>query len=389
MIKKILRLFSNKNKNKNQNSYVNANAKHDFHSDRDIFTSKKFELNAKKRLYDNAFLEIDTSTVFFINLDENQKYNTYIQDNIKTIKDAFENKKRIFHHNIDTSTLEVSTLKYFFPFLLPHEQTNISGIINDKALIEFVAYEGNIKTGFLSFHSQGLSFVGIKPNESITQFVTDYLKFLTIDKGNTIFYSIGKDESNEPNIELDEETKLILNKIELHLETLKQSGQFSAIAPKVEQLVKKYIGLEGNQIESRISTLHIDKEFRIFLPDYNNIEIKLAHLTKAIYILFLKHPNGIHLTNLKAHKQELFTIYKNISYKISLDKMEASIDDLFAKENAVFVHLSRIKSAFIKQFTDTYAKSYYIQGEKGKEKYIPIAKEQNNTTHRITFEAKI
>ncbi|MGY0408851.1 MAG: hypothetical protein ACWIPJ_10950, partial [Polaribacter sp.] len=221
------------------------------------------------------------------------------------------------------------------------------------------------------------------------QFVTDYLKFLTIDKGNTIFYSIGKDESKEPNIELDEDTQATLNKIEAHLKTLKQSGQFFAIAPKVEQLVKKYIGLGGKQIESRISTLYIDKEFRIFLPEYNNIEIKLAHLTKAIYILFLKHPNGIHLADLKEHKQELFTIYKNISYKISLDKMEASIDDLFTKENAIFVHLSRIKSAFVKQFTDTYANNYYIQGEKGKEKYILLAKDQNNLTHRITFETKI
>jgi hypothetical protein len=42
-----------------------------------------------------------------------------------------------------------------------------------------------------------------------------------------------------------------------------------------------------------LSKLVIDNNNRIFLPDFGNIEIKLRPLEKALYILYLNHPEGL------------------------------------------------------------------------------------------------
>ncbi len=361
-----------------------VNTVQEFLKDRDYYILTLYEFY-NKRFIDNDFYyhNLKQGSIFFINLNNTEEYNQYIQNNIWSIKTDIENKKRNFLYTSDSTAFKDLNLSYYFPFLKTEEQINVNSNIEDKELVNYIAYKGTIKTGFISFHSKGLTFLSIKPKESIRDFVANYIKLLVLDtESSPIMYSLGDDKSTEPNIEIDEETKALLNTLEEHLEALKQSGKFFIIAPKVEQLLKTY--LHNNESKSNeISSLYIDKDFRLFLPQYNNIEIKLAHLTKAIYILFLKRPNGIHLNELQQHKQELFKIYKCISYKLSLDKMEASINDLLHNENTIFVHLSRIKSAFVKQFTNTYAYNYYIQGEKGKEKFIVLPQE------KISFETKI
>ena len=352
-----------------------VNTIQEFVRDRDYYaiTLNQFY---NKRYIDNSFYyhDLEQGSIFFINLDYNLEYDKYIQDNLSIIKDGFKNKNRNFLSKSGNTPFNSLNLSYFFPFLKTEKQIRVSSNIDDKELLDFVGYNGDIKTGFLSFHSKGVTFSSIKKKESINEFVTNYIKFLILDTGSSpIFYSLEEDKSTEPSIEIDEETKKILNSLEEHLNKLKQSGKFFVIAPKVEQLIKTYLQKDES---TEISSLYIDKDFRIFLPQYNDIEIKLAHLTKAIYILFLKHPEGIHLNNLENHKQELFSIYKNVSYKLSLDNMEASINDLFKNENAVFVSLSRIKSTFIKKFTNSYACHYYIQGGKGKIKFVKLSQEK-------------
>ena len=41
-----------------------------------------------------------------------------------------------------------------------------------------------------------------------------------------------------------------------------------------------------------LGALRVDKNFRIIV-DYNDVEIKLSPLCKAIYVLYMRHPEGL------------------------------------------------------------------------------------------------
>ena len=44
---------------------------------------------------------------------------------------------------------------------------------------------------------------------------------------------------------------------------------------------------------SRLSRLLITKDYRFFLVDFSNKEIEMNLVHKAVYLLFLNHPEGI------------------------------------------------------------------------------------------------
>lgn len=69
----------------------------------------------------------------------------------------------------------------------------------------------------------------------------------------------------------------------------KQRGQLLFALPFLKQL----LNIEVENLTKSNSV--IDKDFRILLPEFNNLEIQLSHLTKAVYFLFYKNPQGINI----------------------------------------------------------------------------------------------
>ena len=136
-----------------------------------------------------------------------------------------------------------------------------------------------------------------------------------------------------------------------------------------EYVISKIVSLP----EPKLSTLLITEDFRIFLPDYNNMEIKMPTLSKALYFFYLRHPEGVLFKELRDHKAELSEIYRTISPLENMDKIEKSIDDIIdSTKNSVNEKCSRIKAAFVSQFNDNLAKNYYITGSAGEPKTIKL-----------------
>lgn len=125
------------------------------------------------------------------------------------------------------------------------------------------------------------------------------------------------------------------------------------------------------------SRMVLTKEFRIFLPGYNNMEIKMEPLVKAVYLLFLKHPEGILFKHLPDYRQELTEIYVKLKPNGLSDRVVQSIEDVTNPLlNSINEKCARIRGAFVGQFDDHLARHYYIDGLRGEAKKISLPRDK-------------
>lgn len=125
--------------------------------------------------------------------------------------------------------------------------------------------------------------------------------------------------------------------------------------------------------DNRLSRLVITKDWRIVLPDYNNMEIKMEPLVKAVYLLFLRHPEGILFKKLPDYRQELTQIYNRLRPSGLTERAMQSIEDVTNPMlNSINEKCARIRAAFVGQFDDYMAKSYYVDGLRGEAKKIAL-----------------
>ena len=141
----------------------------------------------------------------------------------------------------------------------------------------------------------------------------------------------------------------------------------------MESLRMKMLYVQNFKQESPLSKLQITPKHKLFLPDFENVEIKLRPLEKALYLLFLDYPEGIYLSSLSNHRNELYDIYCSISNQGSLAEMKHRIDEMVnALSNSSSEKISRIKKVFEEAIGEELAKHYYIRGEHGNVKKIAI-----------------
>lgn len=131
-------------------------------------------------------------------------------------------------------------------------------------------------------------------------------------------------------------------------------------------LLMKAIGvpmLEELRIEAakgQLSRLLITQDYRFFLMDYDNREVELQPVHKAVYLLFLAHPEGIEFKRLADYREELTQYYMATAKLMDKEKIVEGVDHLVNPlDNAINEKCSRIKKAFL-ELMDEYRASYYI-----------------------------
>ena len=126
----------------------------------------------------------------------------------------------------------------------------------------------------------------------------------------------------------------------------------------------------------KLSRLVITKKYEILLPDYNNMEIKMEPLVKAIFFLFLKHPEGIIFKHLPDYRQELIEIYNDLRPLGLNQRSIQSIEDVTNPFlNSINEKCARIRAAFIDRFDEYLANKYFITGERGEAKKIILPRD--------------
>ena len=126
-----------------------------------------------------------------------------------------------------------------------------------------------------------------------------------------------------------------------------------------------------------ISTLVIKDKNKpiITLPEYNNLEIRLRAPSFAIYILFLKHPEGIRLCDLPDYREEYLRYFTPIARKDRNGNIVANIDNTlgYGQSNQPITRIKEdIKEAF--KFNQEYAQCYTINGRRNDLYSIEVAR---------------
>lgn len=123
----------------------------------------------------------------------------------------------------------------------------------------------------------------------------------------------------------------------------------------------------------KLSRLRITRQYKIILVDYDNIEIKLSPLPKAVFLFFLRHPEGVMFSHLQDHRKELLDIYSHLCTNDDQVKMKESIDRLVDSfDNSISEKCAAVKKAFLLKIADNIACNYYITGAQGDRKGISL-----------------
>ena len=125
----------------------------------------------------------------------------------------------------------------------------------------------------------------------------------------------------------------------------------------------------------KLSMLTIAKDGTILLSDYQK-EIKMEPIVKAVYLLFLKHPEGIAFKYLPDYRKELTDLYQIIKPFGLTERAIRSIEDVTNPLlNSINEKCSRIRAAFLSEVDSTLLEQYIVTGKGGEVKKILLSRD--------------
>ena len=335
----------------------------------------------------------DERDIIYVENEKDPVINEYISKHYEELCRQFNSEDLNFNYlpKLCNQDVPKEVLQYMFPHLQRDKDFSpkiinaetlkphlLKGEILGTALIHFLPEEDN-PSGYC------FSYCPLVPNSAVTLsdqfewYISTVSKYyydgkprysLVPPQGDEVadacFNDGDADSSSEysPYMQMDPETTMLVKEIRDRINELRKRGfQMGLLRDLIEE-------------QPTLSRLVIDKDFRIFLPDYNNMEIIMSPLPKAVYLLFLKHPEGIVFKQLHDYYPELLDIYKRISNRVVEKKILKSINDITdPTKNSINEKCTRIREAFLKQFDYVYARHYFITGKRGEPKRITLPRE--------------
>ena len=158
------------------------------------------------------------------------------------------------------------------------------------------------------------------------------------------------------------------------LDLLSARELFDLLQKVQEKLQEKGYDVSIDKADGPISpepqTLHISKDYRILIDCLGLKEITLRPLLRAVFILFLRHPEGIRIKEKQAYREELLDIYAHIFPNLDPDICRERIDRLIAPgQNAFSENLSHLNRA-LTSILGPDASPYQVYGSNGRPRRI-------------------
>ena len=150
----------------------------------------------------------------------------------------------------------------------------------------------------------------------------------------------------------------IANELSVLVRELSTAGRNDLLLRAIGVSVLEDLRIEA--AKGKLSRLLITKDYRFILTDYDNREIELTPVHKAVYLLFLNHPEGIEFKQLADYREELLGYYMRTARMMDKQVIEESVDKLINPlNNSINEKCSRIKNVFLSMM-DRYTADFYI-----------------------------
>ena len=176
---------------------------------------------------------------------------------------------------------------------------------------------------------------------------------------------------------MDRQGKLLISK---ELEQFHCSILLDEVKEKVRKL--KAYGVDEAEIvaamneEELFPQLVVTEEYKVVLADGVDTEVKMEPLVKAVYLLFLSHPEGIVLKCLSDYRKELTQLYLLLRPAgLTTDRVLQSIEDVTNPTlNSINEKCARIRKAFSGLLPRSVARYYSISGKRAEVKKIDLVR---------------
>lgn len=110
----------------------------------------------------------------------------------------------------------------------------------------------------------------------------------------------------------------------------------------------------------------INQDYRIFLPGRNGQELKLRPLVKTVFLLFLKHPEGIALKSVGEYRKEIESLYSKVSRRSDPESVTETAGRLAdAMDNSIHENCSRLNARLSEYFQGSALEDLQVRGEYG------------------------
>ena len=350
--------------------------------------------------------EPDCNQIIFIEGQHDEEVNRHIRQNFHTIRETFAKQHFDFCYIpfLKYDLTHGERLHYTAPYA--KSARDVDFMVNDNFILDYMIHPEsremippslpfyhpacwNSKYSEAEEQFRGIQITteSFEGDESLSKVLEDIISFINernqslsqidfhidIDPemanfakeedSDGILYRCGDDWLYDADDAFDEESKRLIDEIKERVEKLKVKGIES---PIIEAIFRDQ--------ERKLSQLHITKDFRIYLGDYFGMEITMTPLPKAVFLLFLKHPEGIMFSYLPDFREELMDIYRKLKGPFFNEaSARQSIEDVTDPlSNSINEKCSRIREAFIGKFDDSLARYYYVDGKRGEPKKIAL-----------------
>lgn len=143
------------------------------------------------------------------------------------------------------------------------------------------------------------------------------------------------------------------------------------------ELIRNVLKMQKEKIAiapKTASRLVVNNDFRIILPDYDELELKMTPIQRMFYILFLKYPDGIVLKDLPDHRDELIRIYGIFASDAIRVVNNYMVDD--ALRNQAICKINIAVRRYVKWADEKTPNPYLITGKRGKAYKIGLSQKK-------------